>query len=75
MPIYEFKCGKCKSEFECIVFRSDETVACPDCNHEGVERLMSACSFKSSGSYTPSAGAAGASSCAGCTSNNCSSCH
>lgn len=73
MPIYEYKCGKCKNEFECLVFRSDETVACPDCNHEGVKRLMSACSFKSSGSsYTPSAGA---SSCAGCSSGNCASCH
>lgn len=72
MPIYEYKCGKCKNEFECLVFSSDEKVACPDCNHKGVKRLMSACSFKSSGSYTPSGGA---SSCAGCSSNNCSSCH
>ena len=72
MPIYEYKCGKCKSVFECLVIRSDETVTCPECKHEGVKRLMSACSFKSSGSYTPSSGTSG---CAGCSSTNCSTCH
>ncbi|MGD8228665.1 MAG: zinc ribbon domain-containing protein [Desulfobacteraceae bacterium] len=72
MPIYEYKCTKCNEEFECLVFRSDESVSCPECNDDCVERLMSACSFKSSGNYSSSAGSA---SCTGCASKNCSTCH
>ena len=72
MPIYEFKCSNCDEEFETIVFGSDEKVSCPHCNGDNVKRLMSACGFKSSGSFTPSTGS---SSCTGCTSTNCSSCH
>lgn len=76
MPIYEYKCKNCNEEFEALVFKSDETVPCPKCNGEDVDRLMSACGFKSRGAdggYTASS--AGSSSCAGCTSTNCSSCH
>lgn len=72
MPIYEYKCSKCDEEFETLVFRSDESVACPLCKGENVKRLMSACGFRSSGSFTPSSGS---SDCAGCSSTNCSTCH
>ena len=72
MPIYEFKCSKCDEEFETLVFRSDESVACPLCKGENVKRLMSACRYKSSGSYTPSSASSG---CATCSSTNCSTCH
>jgi len=72
MPIYEYRCNKCDNEFECLVFRSDDAISCPDCDGENVERLMSACSFKSSGSYSPVGGSSG---CASCSSSNCSSCH
>ncbi|HIJ36915.1 MAG TPA: zinc ribbon domain-containing protein, partial [Deltaproteobacteria bacterium] len=41
MPIYEFKCSDCSEEFETLVFRSDEQVACPQCHGEKVKRLMS----------------------------------
>jgi len=36
MPIYEYKCSKCDEEFETLVFRSDESVACPQCKGENV---------------------------------------
>ena len=72
MPIYEYRCSECHEEFETLVFRSDEAVACPHCKGEDVKRLMSACGFKSSGSFTPSSGSSG---CATCSSTNCSSCH
>jgi len=72
MPIYEYQCRKCRKEFECIVFGGDSTVTCPHCNAKKVERLLSACSFKSSGRYSSSAGASGCASCAGGT---CSTCH
>jgi putative FmdB family regulatory protein len=74
MPIYEYKCSSCKSEFECLVLGNGDDISCPDCNGNDVERLMSACSFKSSGTYSaPSAG--GGSSCSGCSSTSCSTCH
>ena len=38
MPIYEFKCPDCNEEFETLVFRSDEQVACPKCNCNKVKR-------------------------------------
>jgi putative FmdB family regulatory protein len=72
MPIYEFKCRKCRKEFESIVLGSGSPVSCPHCNGKKVERLMSACSFKSSGKYSSSAASSG---CASCGGGNCASCH
>ncbi len=72
MPIYEYRCKTCKIEFECLVLGSDNSISCPECTDEKVERLMSACSFKSSGSYAPSSDSTG---CSTCSSKNCSSCH
>lgn len=72
MPIYEYRCTKCDKEFECLILGSDNDISCPDCDNEIVERLMSSCSFKSSGSFTPPTGSSG---CSTCSSSNCSSCH
>ena len=72
MPIYEYRCRTCDKKFETIVFGSDADVTCPKCKGGDVERLMSACGFKSGGSFTPSTGASG---CASCSSTNCSGCH
>jgi putative FmdB family regulatory protein len=72
MPIYEYRCRACNKEFETIVFGSDEEVSCPECKGVDVERLMSACGFKSGGNFTPSKGSSG---CASCSSTNCSGCH
>jgi len=72
MPIYEYKCSGCNNEFEYLVFGGDSSIACPDCHDEKVERLMSACNFKSSGDYSSSSGSSG---CSTCSSTNCSSCH
>jgi len=48
MPIFEFRCRKCGSQFERVVFGSDnEPVKCPACGAEDAERLMS--SFASCG--------------------------
>lgn len=75
MPIYEYRCIKCNNEFECLVFASDDSISCPDCKDEKVERLMSACNFKSSGSFPSSTGSAGSTACGSCASKNCSTCH
>lgn len=41
MPLYEYDCLKCGQRFEVLV-RGPQTVACPACRHEGVERAVSA---------------------------------
>ncbi|MDB4444246.1 zinc ribbon domain-containing protein [bacterium] len=72
MPIYEYRCRKCENEFECLVIGSDEDISCPDCEGAKVERMMSSCSFKSSGTYSSPSGSSG---CSSCSSGSCSSCH
>jgi len=72
MPIYEYRCLTCEARFEALVF-GDEKTACPECRGEKLERLMSACGFKSGGG--DGASSSGSSSCSGCTSTSCSGCH
>ena len=46
MPIYEYLCGKCESEFEVEQRISDEPVkTCPRCRSRRVKRLISQTSF------------------------------
>ena len=72
MPIYEYTCEKCGDDFECIVFRTDESVNCPKCGSAGPRKKMSSFGF-SSGYKFKSSGSTG-SGCSGCSSSNCSSC-
>ncbi|RLC19112.1 MAG: zinc ribbon domain-containing protein [Deltaproteobacteria bacterium] len=51
MPIYEYKCNKCKKEFEKLVFAGDDKdISCPECNSSKVVKKMSAASFMSGSS-------------------------
>ena len=74
MPIYEYRCTTCEARFEALVFGNEKTT-CPECRGDKLERLMSACGFKTPGDGAASVGPAGSSGCSGCTSTNCSSCH
>jgi putative FmdB family regulatory protein len=49
MPIYEYRCKKCKKEFEALV-RADDPVACPACSSKRVEKLLSTFSAVATGS-------------------------
>ncbi len=51
VPIYEYACAGCASEFEELVRSPETRVACPDCGGEHVERRLSvfAPSARSSG--------------------------
>jgi len=40
MPIYEYACRKCEHTFEALV-QNGETVSCPQCRTERLERLLS----------------------------------
>ena len=40
MPLYEYKCRDCETPFETIV-SSGDTVRCPECESENLDRLIS----------------------------------
>jgi putative FmdB family regulatory protein len=40
MPLYEYACQKCQHTFEALVF-DGESVECPECRGEKLERLLS----------------------------------
>jgi putative FmdB family regulatory protein len=51
MPIYEFQCGRCGARKEALMRLSDpDPVECPECHEPALKRLMSAPSFRLSGS-------------------------
>jgi putative FmdB family regulatory protein len=37
MPIFEYRCETCENQFEKLVRRADEQVACPSCGKEKLE--------------------------------------
>lgn len=41
MPLYEYQCKACSTDFEMLVFTSDEKVECPKCESGTVEKQMS----------------------------------
>ncbi|MFK7819240.1 MAG: zinc ribbon domain-containing protein [Planctomycetaceae bacterium] len=52
MPIFEYSCKKCDSEFELLV-RGSEKAKCPDCNSGSLEKLISAAAGRVSGGQLP----------------------
>ncbi|WP_028841411.1 FmdB family zinc ribbon protein [Thermodesulfobacterium hveragerdense] len=52
MPIYEFKCEDCKTEFEVFLKKKEELglVECKNCKSKNVKRLMSVVNSIVSGS-------------------------
>lgn len=52
MPIYEYRCQECGSEFDLLVMRRDEAdnQKCPNCGAMGPTRKMSAFSSPGMGS-------------------------
>ena len=70
MPIYEYKCASCGSDFEKLVF-GDKTPECPKCNSAEVRKKLSV--FGMSGVDKPFAGTDSCSS-SSCSKGSCSSC-
>jgi putative FmdB family regulatory protein len=77
MPIYEYACHACGHEFEKLMLRASQTIACPACSSADLERRLSCCGFKSagkpSGEQVPAR--SGKSGCGSCSGRNCGSCH
>ncbi len=80
MPIYEFECLKCKSQFEEVVLGGVEDVRCPQCDSPQVKKLLSTGSFVTGGPIVmgkPGSNAIttrGTSPCASCRGGNCATC-
>lgn len=73
MPIFEYRCLKCESEFEKIVFGgSEDGVSCPDCSSTKVERLFS--SFNGVSRSSDGSTRSMSSGCSSCSSSSCASC-
>jgi len=70
MPIYEYHCNQCQSEFEKLLLKSSEKIVCPQCKSKKVHRMMSAFAFSSGGKFKSTA----SSSCGGCAATSCSTC-
>ncbi|WP_084658709.1 FmdB family zinc ribbon protein [Thermogemmatispora onikobensis] len=72
MPLYEYRCGDCKSHFELLVSHQQaDDVACAQCGSENVRRLLSVFATQRVGAATAvgpgdfSADAGGSCSCGG----------
>jgi len=66
MPIYEFKCKKCKNIFESIIFSpaDEKDLSCPKCGTKKAEKIMSvSAKRKSKGSSGSTGSSCSATSC------------
>jgi putative FmdB family regulatory protein len=64
MPLYEYACRSCKTEFEALV-RSSDAPACPECQSHDLQRKLSTFAAHTNGSAAsasamPAVGACGA---------------
>jgi len=46
MPIFEYKCKKCGSEFEKLVTNSNQKLICEKCASKNIEKMLSSFSAK-----------------------------
>jgi putative FmdB family regulatory protein len=70
MPIYEYRCKQCGQQFEQLVLKRSDTIACPFCNGQNVQKRFSTFGMKSADTFVSSSG----SSCSTCSSHACSTC-
>ncbi len=74
MPIFEYKCLKCETEFERLILgtASENGIECPQCHSHEVEKLFSSFSgmSRSSDGTTRSL----SSGCSSCTASTCAGC-
>jgi putative FmdB family regulatory protein len=76
MPIYEFRCMQCDTEFEdlCLSSSDLDSVSCPQCKGSETERLMSVFAMASRSSELGAQSSTGKSSCATCSATSCRTC-
>jgi putative FmdB family regulatory protein len=49
MPIYEYQCRQCANEFELLILKGSPTPACPSCQSQDLEQLLSGFAVSSEG--------------------------
>jgi putative FmdB family regulatory protein len=49
MPIYEYRCRRCASQFELLVLSNSPVAACPSCESPDIEQLVSGFAVSSDG--------------------------
>jgi len=49
MPIYEYHCRQCANEFELLVLPATPVAACPSCQSQDLEQLLSGFAVTSDG--------------------------
>ena len=69
MPIFEYKCKKCNTQFEKLVKKSDEKVLCTKCGSKKVEKALSSFSAKVAPSGSNACSVSDCASC--CPTGNC----
>jgi len=74
MPIYEFHCRSCNSNFETLVRNSVEVVSCKQCGSDDLKKLISAHAI-GSGVMDTACGSAPCSSAPACGSGACPALH
>jgi putative FmdB family regulatory protein len=76
MPIYEYRCGKCKAVFEVLRERSqrDTEAVCTCCGSRKTGRQMSSFSGHVSGAGSGSSSVAGSGGCGSCKAASCAGC-
>jgi putative FmdB family regulatory protein len=47
MPIYEYQCRRCANEFELLILSTSPAPACPACQSDDIEQLLSGFSVSS----------------------------
>lgn len=78
MPIFEYQCAHCGSEFELLINSSTPNITCPECTGSDVKKLFSLFAVKSgakqfpSNNWTPGHGTCGK--LGTCVGKRCSSC-
>jgi len=49
MPIYEYRCRQCAKEFELLILKTSPVPACPSCQGQEIEQLLSGFAVDSEG--------------------------
>ena len=47
MPIFEYQCSECRTQFEYLVLHSSSAPKCPSCQSQDLEKVISLCSASS----------------------------
>jgi putative FmdB family regulatory protein len=77
MPIYEYVCPECATEFEQLrpLSQSDQPADCPKCHKPARRKMSTFAAFSASlGGVPKTVPGAGGSSCSSCSSGDCSTC-